>query len=242
MNISFIIPVFNEEKYISKCLDALVPQIEKGDQVIVVDNNSTDKTSQRASKFDCVIVKEKKQGISHARNAGAKIAKNNYIAFLDVDGLVSKNYVKNLKNEIKDFDISVGINIFSNQNFGKFLLYNIYTFFVYFFGVFPLQIIGKTYIVPNNFVIKKSLFNELGGFEPVIGEDYWLSKKLWEKSYKGSIGFGMIVYYSSRGFEKRGFVKTILGWIKHGFKRSSQEKYSYRSRKMACQKIGLVLI
>lgn len=233
MSISFIIPVFNEEKYISKCLRALLPQIEKGDEVIVVDNNSTDKTSAKAAKFDCIFIKEKKQGISHARNAGAKIAKNKYIAFLDVDGVVSKNYVKNLKKEIQNFDISVGINIFVNKNFGKFLLYNSYTFFVYFFGVFPLQILGRTYIVPNNFVIKKSLFNELGGFEPVIGEDYWLSKKLWEKDFKGSIGFGNVIYYSSRGFEKRGFWATILGWIKHSMARSSQDKYSYRSKKMA---------
>ena len=60
--ISVVIPAFNEEKYLPACLEALKKQTFKNYELIVVDNNSTDKTAQIAKKFGARVVKEKKQG------------------------------------------------------------------------------------------------------------------------------------------------------------------------------------
>ena len=64
MKVSVVIPSYNEEKYIGRCLEGIALQIEKPDEVIVVDNNCTDKTVEIAEKFGATIIKEKKQGMT----------------------------------------------------------------------------------------------------------------------------------------------------------------------------------
>ena len=64
MKVSVVIPVYNEKKRIKKCLDSLLSQSEKPDEIIVVDNNSTDSTVSIVRKYKGVnLVHEKKQGI-----------------------------------------------------------------------------------------------------------------------------------------------------------------------------------
>ena len=58
--ISVIIPVFNEEKFLPRCLESLKNQKFKYFEIIVVDNNSTDKTAEIAKKFNVILVSEKK--------------------------------------------------------------------------------------------------------------------------------------------------------------------------------------
>jgi len=58
--ISVIIPVFNEEKFLPRCLESLKNQKFKDFEIIVVDNNSTDKTAEIAKKFNVILVSEKK--------------------------------------------------------------------------------------------------------------------------------------------------------------------------------------
>ncbi|MCX7955942.1 MAG: glycosyltransferase family 2 protein, partial [Patescibacteria group bacterium] len=79
MTISIIIPAYNEEKYIENALKSLVNQTEKPDEVIVVDNNCTDKTIKIAKKYQkklpLKIIHETKQGIAYSRNTGFNKAK-----------------------------------------------------------------------------------------------------------------------------------------------------------------------
>lgn len=86
MKISLVIPVYNEEKYIGHCLDSIAKQKIKPDEVLVVNNNSTDKTVSIASKYSFVrIVNEQKQGMIPARNAGFNAAQYEVIARCDAD-------------------------------------------------------------------------------------------------------------------------------------------------------------
>lgn len=102
MKISVVIPVYNEEKYIGKCLESIVNQIEKPDEIIVVDNNCTDKTVEIAKKFGAIIVKERKQGIISARNAGFNNARYEIIARTDADAILPNDWIKKIKEYFKD--------------------------------------------------------------------------------------------------------------------------------------------
>ncbi len=112
--ISIIIPVYNREKYIQKCLDSLIIQEDVDLEIIVVDNNSKDKTSDIVKK----LTKDnknvhyylcKKQGVSAARNYGIDKATGEYISFVDSDDYCKPNMFKELYRvaQEKDADIVV---------------------------------------------------------------------------------------------------------------------------------------
>ncbi len=105
MNISVILPVFNEEKYIEKCLKSIQNQQIPPDEIIVVDNNCTDRTIEIAKKFKVRVVKESKQGISYARNKGFNSAKYDIIARVDADSILPRNWIKKIKYNFTKYKI-----------------------------------------------------------------------------------------------------------------------------------------
>src|SRR3989344_7027794 len=98
MKISVVIPAYNEEKHIGSCLEHFLKQEEKADEIIVVDNNSTDNTAKIANKYGAVVVREVKQGMIHARNTGFNSATFEIIARTDADTYVPKNWIKLIKD------------------------------------------------------------------------------------------------------------------------------------------------
>ncbi|WP_433794581.1 glycosyltransferase family 2 protein [Actinoplanes sp. CA-252034] len=87
LRISVVIPAYNEEFMIGACLDAVLAQSRAADEVIVVDNNSTDRTAEILHDFrDRVIVLgEERQGVQHARNRGLNAATGDVIVRIDAD-------------------------------------------------------------------------------------------------------------------------------------------------------------
>lgn len=110
MKVSVVIPAYNEEKYIKKALGSVFNQTEQADEVIVVDNNSKDRTVEISKKFPVKIVGEKVQGMTLARNKGFNTAKHEIIARIDADVIVPKNWIKQIKKTIsqKDYDAFTG--------------------------------------------------------------------------------------------------------------------------------------
>jgi glycosyltransferase involved in cell wall biosynthesis len=105
MRVSLVIPVYNEEKRIRKCLESIVNQIEKPDEIIVVDNNCTDKTIEIAREYGAKIINEKKQGMIYARNAGFNTAKSEILAKTDADAILPRDWILKIKNSFKDPDL-----------------------------------------------------------------------------------------------------------------------------------------
>ncbi|MBI3413280.1 MAG: glycosyltransferase [Candidatus Aenigmarchaeota archaeon] len=101
--LSVVIPAHNEEKHIGLCLAAL--RLNKGNfEVIVVNDGSSDRTQEIAKKSG--IVKKlvnfgQGHSASFARNAGSKKASGKYLAFIDADQIVEKNFVKRLEKHLK---------------------------------------------------------------------------------------------------------------------------------------------
>ena len=107
LTLSIIIPAYNEERYIEKCLDSIKNQTVMPDEVILVDNNCTDKTIELAKKYNFVtIVTEPKQGMAHARDKGFSVAKGDILGRIDVDANLTPNWVKVVKECFSDQNIS----------------------------------------------------------------------------------------------------------------------------------------
>lgn len=111
--ISIIIPAYNIENYIAKCLDSLLNQTYKNLDIIVVDDGSSDNTGKiiddYVSKYDNIkVIHKKNAGVSAARNTGIEVARGDYIGFVDGDDTVDKEMFEVLiENAIKyDADIS----------------------------------------------------------------------------------------------------------------------------------------
>ena len=94
--ISVIVPVYNVEKYIEKCLKSLVEQTLKNIEIIIVNDGSTDNSKKIISKFaekysNIKYYEKTNGGLSSARNYGIKYANGEYVAFLDSEDYVEKN-------------------------------------------------------------------------------------------------------------------------------------------------------
>lgn len=132
--ISIIIPVYNVEDYLFKCLDSLEKQTVKNFEVIIIDDGSTDNTKHIYQKFEQKfdnyrIYVQENAGVSNARNKGIEISKGDYLYFMDSDDWVSENFIKIVLEELKKtvldvivfghFKTSASGNILSRVNYHK---------------------------------------------------------------------------------------------------------------------------
>ncbi len=110
--VSVIVPVFNSERYICDCINSLRSQVLSSIEIIIVDDGSTDSSPQICDNFakkdNRIIVvhqENKKQG--SARNIGIKIAKGDYIAFVDSDDWVGPTFLFDMYQKAIEFDADV---------------------------------------------------------------------------------------------------------------------------------------
>ncbi|MEI7653420.1 MAG: glycosyltransferase family 2 protein [bacterium] len=96
MQVSVVIPAYNEAKNIGACLDAINAQTVKADEIIVVDNNSTDATAEIARAKGARVITEKVQGITAARTAGFEAAQYEIIARTDSDTIVNPDWIEKI--------------------------------------------------------------------------------------------------------------------------------------------------
>lgn len=102
-NLSVIIPAYNEANYLRTCLEAVLAQTVEPDEIIVVDNNSTDNTAKIVRSFPSVeLVQEARQGLFFARNKGMNLAQGNIIARIDADTVVGPTWVETIKDAFDD--------------------------------------------------------------------------------------------------------------------------------------------
>jgi glycosyltransferase involved in cell wall biosynthesis len=107
MHLSIIIPAFNEERLIIECLDSisesLVANQKDGftSEIIVVDNNSSDKTAELSRQKGVQVVFEPINQIGRARNAGAAVATGDWLLFVDADSLLNPGMVNDILQMIE---------------------------------------------------------------------------------------------------------------------------------------------
>ena len=199
MKVSVVIPVYNEEKYIKNCLDSLMKQEEKPDEIIVIDNNCTDKTVSIVKKYKGIkIIQEKKQGMIPARNTGFNEAKNEIIAKCDADTILPLNWIKNIKNSFSQDASIIGISMPIRLDI-PFIGQSISIALFYIYLLIPRLMIGFYPFLGPSYAIKKTVWNEVKDRicldDKIVHEDIDLS--LHVKKYGKIYHDGNIIIASS---------------------------------------------
>lgn len=208
IQVSVVIPAFNEEKYIGETLFSLLKseqQTRINYEVILVDNNSSDQTSKVAAKFkdgmNLKVIYEKKQGRGAARARGFKAASAEIILSADADTILYKGWVDKLTNTIKNDDV-VAVTTsckIVDSNPIKNALFN---FTQPVLMVLHRIIFGHYWLSGFSFGILKSVYQKSGGFDTLLQaqEDLDLSFRV---SKLGKIKFlNKPVIFSNRRFKK----------------------------------------
>ena len=99
---SIIIPVYNVEKYIDKCLKSVMDQTYQDYEVIVVNDGTKDDSMDIVEDYPVKVIEQKNQGLSVARNHGAEKAKGDYLIFLDSDDYWNKDLLKEINKSLKN--------------------------------------------------------------------------------------------------------------------------------------------
>lgn len=131
MEVSVIVPVFNNAAYVGKCIESILNQSFADFELIIIDDGSTDESFEICSKYEkrdkrVHVIKQANNGVSSARNRGLEIAKGKFVAFVDSDDEIHKDYLKILyDNRIVDglvaCKLTSSIDALGNYNSKKIL-------------------------------------------------------------------------------------------------------------------------
>ncbi|OGH07591.1 MAG: hypothetical protein A2171_00530 [Candidatus Levybacteria bacterium RBG_13_35_9] len=163
--ISVVIAAYNEEKNLPKCLDVIKDQNYPKEkyEIIVVDNNSVDKTAEIARSYDAKVVKEEKQGNTFAVKKGMDAAGGEIIAMVDADTIVEKNWLVDISKAFENENVvgvtGMGIIKSGNKLLDKFEQ----KFYEYFLKAHFL--IGKPHITGFNLAVRKTAYDKIGGLD-----------------------------------------------------------------------------
>jgi len=212
MNLSVVIPVYNEEAYLPKTLDALMIALAgiSHAEIIVVDNHSTDSTRETAANFGAQILVESVRNIGKVRNTGASKASGEVIVFLDADTIVKPGVFEAIIEAMSDYrcfggSVAVEYEVMTNRLPVRF-----------FMKLWP--ILGRMTKMRQGALqfCRWDIFRELGGYDETIyvGEDidfHWHLDKL----VKGQDGFTAFitepnVLTSSRRWQRMGLLRMIF--------------------------------
>lgn len=212
MKISLVIPAYNEEKYISPCLESVVKnRTDDIIEVIVVNNASTDRTAEIASSFPGVrVVNEPNKGLTKARQRGLIEAKGDLIGYIDADTRMPPGWAdRALKEFAKDpkmvclsgpfnyYDLSPLQKLFAET------LWSISAPITYWITGF--MVLGA------NFIAKREALEKIGGFNTEIafyGEDTDIASRL-NKVGKAKFVMGFYILGSGRRLIDEGLIKTF---------------------------------
>lgn len=103
--VSIIVPIYNVEKYLEKCIESIIKQSYKNLEIILVNDGSTDKSKEICNRYKnqdkrILLINKKNNGVSAARNAGLDIAKGKYIAFVDSDDYLESHMIESMLRNI----------------------------------------------------------------------------------------------------------------------------------------------
>jgi glycosyltransferase involved in cell wall biosynthesis len=184
MFISVVIPAYNEEKYLSACLQALCHQTYPREQfeVIVVDNGSTDATAQIAQEFGARVVEEPIKGIARARQRGFEAARGEVIASTDADTVVPPFWLARIAGHFNGNPELGGV-------YGPVYWYDgrlherLIMQYPVTWALMLSNRMGRTLWVGSNFAVRAEVFWQVRGFEDydgqtLMGEDIYLSLRL----------------------------------------------------------------
>jgi cellulose synthase/poly-beta-1,6-N-acetylglucosamine synthase-like glycosyltransferase len=219
MKLAFVIPAYNEEALIGKCLESVLAEIRRSGadaDVIVVNNASRDRTGEIARSFEGVrVVDEPKKGLVNARDAGFAASEGyELVANIDSDTIVPVGWLDTVLSEFgadpKLVCLSGPYVYYDMKPFNRFLISGFYglTYLIYVLNRFVLKV--GSVVQGGNFVFKRAAWASVGGYDRSIdffGEDTDVAVRL---SKVGGVKwtFRLKMMTSGRRLEKEGVFRT----------------------------------
>ena len=212
MKISFVIPAYNEEGSIAACIQALQTEIARAvveAEIIVANNNSTDKTAEIAERIGARVVLAETRGMVFARQKGFEVATGEYIAQIDADNRVGPGWID---VGLREFEKDPRIVVVSGP-YRFFDLPPIKEFICYVFTGVVVWTIHS--ILPSifggNVLVKRSALKKIGGYNLTLisqGEDADLTNRL-SKIGRVKFTLSLITHASGRRYAKNGIIRTM---------------------------------
>lgn len=214
---SIIIPTLNEEVNLPILLSSIKNQTFTDFEVIISDDISADLTKTNAFEFYDKIknfnfLEYKSKNVSKARNYGAKYAKGEYLIFFDADTEIERDFLKEIKNKIDIYNLDVVTiwNRTKSKEVSSRILLGLLNITLTLFQKIKPAATGACII------IKKGLFEKIGGFDETIvfGEDFNLIQKAHKFQARFAVFRHPVLYVSTRRFKKEGFFVSLYKSIK----------------------------
>jgi len=221
MNVSVIIPAYNEEEYLGACLTSLTKQTVAPYEIIVIDNNSHDATAAIAKSYKGVrVIREKRQGMIAARNRGFSSAKSEIIARCDADTILPENWIAAIKENFRehDMDALTGPIGFYDLTIQSPVLSSVYL------KMSKPILHGNDVLLGPNMMIKKAMWRKIKDIvcldDRLVHEDIDLSLHITEVGGKILFDDSLVIQASGRRIRKNPlsffgeyplrFIKTLL--------------------------------
>jgi glycosyltransferase involved in cell wall biosynthesis len=236
MELSVVIPVYNAEKTITRCLESIYSQTFKEFELILVDNNSTDNSARLIEDFisknkglNIHLFHEPKQGSCAARNRGARNARGKIIVNTDPDCIADKNWLKDIASAFDATPTASPLYKGGDGGVGA-VAGNIYGFnpqgiIEKFLSLFTLRGLGEQKIFDRydlltggfataNLSVKKNVFEKIGGFDEdinIYGEDHDICARIYKAGYKIITVRDALIYHIHRN-DLQGFVRQNINF------------------------------
>lgn len=217
MKISVVMTAYNEQEYLPKSLKSVFSQdFPKEDyEVIVVDNNSTDKSAEIAKSFGARVIPEATQGYVFALERGMKEAKGDIVAATDSDTIVATDWLSQIAKTFEDKNVVAATGMADLRNLNFFT--RIFSYLGFYLFVKFNFLIGKPHLSGFNFALRRETLEKAGG----INTDYKMSPDveigLRMKKY-GKVVFNtkILAHTSNRRWEE-GYLSTTIMYLKGYF-------------------------
>lgn len=191
IKVSIIVPIYNSEKYLSKCIDSIIKQKYKNIDILLIDDGSNDKSYEICKEYlkkdkRIKVFSQKNSGPSSARNLGLDKASGEYIIFVDSDDYIESDFISTMMKQNDNYDVIISnYNIVSNNKV-KFLDNKIF-----YYDNFLEFIVANRLWGPVCKLIKKDIIKNKYNENYSIGEDLLF----WYDNYKNIKTFKYIDEY-----------------------------------------------
>lgn len=227
---SIIIPTLNEGSFLPKLLTDLKKQISKDFEVIIVDGHSEDDTEKIAKSYKkdlrLNVINVSKRNVSYQRNYGAKIAKSNFLVFLDADSRISRVFFRRLKKIIlKERGLVFLPTLVPDEKTAQAqVIFNLTNRLIEI-----SQVLGKPLASGGSIIIEKNFYHLVKGFDEslFIAEDHNLLKKINQWGVRAKILRTLKVTFNLRRMRNEGKMKVFYKYalaVSHFFLKGDVKK------------------
>ncbi len=208
--ISVIIPIYNVEEYLYRCLSSVACQTFKNYEVIMINDNSTDSSMKIAQRFaenfqNFRVVDNPDKGVANARNLGIRLSLGEYVAFVDSDDYVDPNYLMRMYSAIKKYNADI-----AHCNYS-------------------LYYMDSGFLHPTK--IRKPKAGIMSGIKMVRKTiaDFYMRSYLWNKLWKKTLFTENQIFFPQMKFEDIATVSKLLYYANKGIM-INQYLYQYTIR------------